>query len=163
MMVNKLGCCNAGVERACRSRERHRADAWEKLGKETGKQQAFVRGFEHHGKIVKRKGRKNCVLGKKTGRTSPSYKYSRVNPMDSLASVWSDVSQDILPSILPNKAMIQRVHEFLSTDPLASVGFDVSRDIFTSIQPNKVMVQRVYEFFPRRGDNMLVLRLYNWD
>lgn len=83
--------------------------------------------------------------------------------MDSLASVWSDVSQDILPSILPNKAMIQRVHEFLSTDPLASVGFDVSRDIFTSIQPNKVMVQRVYEFFPRRGDNMLVLRLYNWD
>ena len=73
MIVNELGCRNAGVERAYRGGEGHRADAGEKLGKETGKQQAFVRGLEHRGKIMKRKGRKNCVLGKKIGRTSPSY------------------------------------------------------------------------------------------
>lgn len=69
-MINELGCRNAGVERPYRGREGHRADAWEKLGKEAHKQQAFFRGLEHHGKIMKRK---NCVLGKKIGRTSPSY------------------------------------------------------------------------------------------
>lgn len=73
MMVNELGCCNAGVERAYRGGEGHRADAWEKLGKEPGKQQAFVRELEHRSTIAKHKGRKNCVLGKKIGGTSPSY------------------------------------------------------------------------------------------
>jgi hypothetical protein len=73
IMVNELGCCNAGVERACHDGEGHRADAWEKLGKETGKQQAFIRELEHHGKIVKCNGRKNFVYGKKIGGTSPSY------------------------------------------------------------------------------------------
>jgi hypothetical protein len=72
-MVNELGCRNAGVERAYRGGEGHCPDASEKLGKETGKQQAFVRGVEHHGKIMKCKGKKNCVLGKKIGRISPSY------------------------------------------------------------------------------------------
>jgi hypothetical protein len=62
IMVNELGCCDAGVERAYHNGEGHRADAWEKLGKETGKQQAIVRGLGHHGEIVKRKGRKNSVL-----------------------------------------------------------------------------------------------------
>jgi hypothetical protein len=68
MVINKLGCCNAGVERAYRGGEGHGADAWEKLGKETGKQQAFVRGLEHHTKIAKRKGKKNYVLGKNIER-----------------------------------------------------------------------------------------------
>jgi hypothetical protein len=67
-MVNELGCCNAGVERACHDGEGHRADAWEKLGKETGKQQAFIRELEHHGKIVKCNGRKNFVLWKENRR-----------------------------------------------------------------------------------------------
>lgn len=70
MIVNELGCSNAGLERAYRGGEGHRADAWEKLGKETGKQQAFIRGFEHHSKIVKCKGRKNCVSGETIGGTS---------------------------------------------------------------------------------------------
>jgi hypothetical protein len=64
-MINELGCCNAGVERAYPGREGHRADAWEKLGEETGKQQAFFRGLEHHSKILNRKGRKNLILDRK--------------------------------------------------------------------------------------------------
>lgn len=73
MMVNELGGYNAGVERAYPGGEGHRADAWEKLGQEPGKQQASVRGLEHHRKIVNRKGRKNCVLGKKIGGNSSTY------------------------------------------------------------------------------------------
>lgn len=73
MMVNELGCCNAGVKRAYRGGEGHRADAWEKLGKEASKQQVFFRGLEHHRKIVKLKSRKNCVLGNAMEGTSPSY------------------------------------------------------------------------------------------
>lgn len=112
MMVDELGCCNACVERAYRGGEGHRADAWEKLGQESGKQQAFVRGLEHHSNIMKHKGGKNCVLRERKIGSSSSYKDSRVNPTDCVASVWSNVSWDILTSTVPNKAIIQRVHGF---------------------------------------------------
>jgi hypothetical protein len=46
-MVDELGRCDAGVVWASCGRKGHRANAWEKLGNESGEQQVFVRGLEH--------------------------------------------------------------------------------------------------------------------
>lgn len=54
MMINELGYCNAGIERAYCGGEGYGADAWEKLGKQTGKQQALFRDLEHHIEKLKR-------------------------------------------------------------------------------------------------------------
>jgi hypothetical protein len=50
MMINELGCCDAGVVWAYCAGERRRVAAQEKLGKKSSEHKMLCREVEHHSK-----------------------------------------------------------------------------------------------------------------
>lgn len=52
MMINELGCCDAGVVLAYGVGEGHRVAAQEKLGKEGTKHKIMLKEVEHHGWLI---------------------------------------------------------------------------------------------------------------